>query len=200
MTGAGIPQIIGEDAVAATIAGPVRPTVDQGRRIAAVAVMADVAGATISGWPRPVIFDRKIASRTAVKTGRLIGDRTVVRIDRPIAGRIVERIAVRMLEEKCAGWIAPIKWLVIVANRGGTTHGPLRWTGPTGSSEPSARNDRSALNDRRDRKGLSVLRGPGETSRTSNVRGGRAAAPGDLPGAAVLSDLQEAGHREMVME
>jgi|CXWL01.1.fsa_nt_gi hypothetical protein len=101
--------------------------------------------------------------------------------------KTADRIAVRMLEEKCVGWIAPIKWLVIAANRGGTTRGALRWTGPIGSSGSNARNDPSALNARRDRNGRSVLRGPGGTSSELVADGGEATASGDLPGAVVVS-------------
>lgn len=77
--------------------GPGRPIVDPDRQMAVAAEMAAVAGVMIFESHRPTILIRSTGSRTAVKTGRLIGN------------RIVERIAGRMPEEKCEGWIVPIR-------------------------------------------------------------------------------------------
>jgi hypothetical protein len=83
---------------------------------------------------------------------------------------------------------------------------PRRWIDPTASSGwnvrndrngPSARKGRNDRNDRNDRSGLRELDG---TRSELVVDSGAAAAPGDLPGAVVLSDWRDAGYGERVME
>lgn len=163
--------IVGRDR---SIAAPGRPIVDLDRQIAVVAERAAVAGVMIFESHRPTIPVRRTASRTAVKTGRLIGN------------RIVERIAVRMPEERCGGWIVPIRWQASMGGTVGTMRGPLRWIGPIAASERNVRNGLSAPSGRRDRNDRSGLRELDGISRALKIRGGQAAAPGDLPGAAMV--------------
>lgn len=132
--------------------------------------MAGAAGVTIFAWRRPVMFDRKIAGRTVVKTGR----------------SIAERIAAQMPEEKSAGWIVRIKWPGIVASRAGTMRGPLRWTGLIALSGRNVRNGRNGPSAHRDRNVRNDLRGLDGISSEPGVDGGETAASGDLPGAAVV--------------
>ena len=141
--------------------------------------MADVEEMMISGWLRLVMCGRRIVSRTAAKTGKLIGNRIVGKTD----GLIAEKIAAPMLVERCAGWIVPIRWPEIVGSRGGIMPVLLRWTGPTGLSEPTVRNDRSALSDRRDRNVRTDLNGLVITNSAFAVGGNETTVSGDFSGA-----------------
>lgn len=160
-------------------AGQVSPIVDPGEATAAVD-----GAVTTCGSRRRAICGRRIANRTAVKTGRLIGN----------------RIVASMPEEKSEVSIVPIRLPVNAAVKGATMPAPRRWIDPTASSGWNVRNDRngpSARKGRNDRSGLRELDG---TRSELVVDSGAAAAPGDLPGAVVLSDWRDAGYGERVME
>ena len=105
-----------------------------------------------------------------------------------------------MPEEKSEVSIVPIRLPVNAAVKGATMPAPRRWIDPTASSGWNVRNDRngpSARKGRNDRSGLRELDG---TRSELVVDSGAAAAPGDLPGAVVLSDWRDAGYGERVME
>lgn len=152
-------------------AGQVSPIVDPGEATAAVD-----GAVTTCGSRRRAICGRRIANRTVV------------------------RIVASMPEEKSEVSIVPIRLPVNAAVKGATMPAPRRWIDPTASSGWNVRNDRngpSARKGRNDRSGLRELDG---TRSELVVDSGAAAAPGDLPGAVVLSDWRDAGYGERVME
>lgn len=166
-------------------AGRDRSIAGLGRLTAVVVAKVAVAVGMIFEWHRLTMCVRRIANRIVDRTGKLIGSRIAEKIGAKIDGTTVGR----MPGEKFVGWIAPIRWLVSMDGKVGTMHGPLRWIGLTGLSEQNVRNGRSVPSGRRGRNVRSGLRGLGEISLRLNVRSACGAAPGDLPGAAMVLKL-----------
>ena len=156
--------MIGVAAAGTTLAVRAQEIAEEGRTTATLVAgtMAADGVATTCGLPRRVISVRKTVSRIGAKT------------------------VARMPAVKSVGWIGLIRLRGNTDARGAIMPAQRRWIGPTASSGRnvySVRNGWSVLKDRNVRSGL---RGPGGISQARIIRNAQAAAPGDLPGAAMV--------------